>query len=454
MKLGSISHTYKALAVVGVLTLLMFFIGGRWFRSKVIDGDVISYYAYLPAAIVHGDLKMRYSSGNDYYADKVWGVIWKDDCGPVQKYTMGLSWIYAPFFLLGHASAYLLGYTPDGYTPPYNFWIQFSSVAYLLLGLWWLRKVLLRFFGEGVSAICLLVLPLGTNLYYYTLGQGPMPHVYLFALVSGLLWATIRFYEKPNWRNALAMAVLCSVITLVRPTLILMWGLPVLYGIVDGATLKARIAFWRMHWVLLLILPLVQLLTFLPQLWYWHLLTDHWLYYSYGDEHFFWTNPVVGKVFFSFRNGWLIYSPLMALGLLGMLLLRRKVREFAFVVPLIIVASTYVISCWWCWWYGGSFGGRAFIDFYPLLGLGMGAFLSKIADLQWSQLQQRLGLAVLGFFILLNQFQTFQFSKTLIHYDSMTAAAYVRGIGLTGVPDGFEAYLETPDYEAAKRGER
>ena len=311
MSLKNTSPTQKALWFIGLIALTVFLFSGRWYRAKVIDGDVISYYSYLPALIVHGDITMRYSLGNEFFADKIWGIIWKENSGPVQKYTMGLSLLYTPSFLLGHASAYLLGYPPDGYAAPYMFWMQLSGVFYLLLGLFWLRKVLLRYYSEQISALCMLIFALGSNLFYYALGQSVMPHVYLFAMVSGLLWTTIRFFEQPNAGRALAIGGICSLLMLVRPNHILFWAIPGLYAITDIPSFKARLLFWRQHWPILLLWPLMQVLIWIPQLFYWHLLTDRWFYYSYVNESFFWTEPLVGKVLFSFRNGWLIYSPLM-----------------------------------------------------------------------------------------------------------------------------------------------
>jgi hypothetical protein len=229
----------------------------------------------------------------------------------------------------------------------------------------WLRKVLRTYFSDGITALTLLALAFGTNLYYYSHGQAAMPHVYLFALVSGLLWFTIQFYANPSWRNVLILGLIASLITLVRPNHILMWAIPMGFGLTSVATIRERFRFWKRHFPKLLLFPLVQAIILTPQILYWNLMTDHWIYYSYGDESFFWTDPQVLKVWFSYRNGWLVYTPLMALGVAGLLLLRKYARDFSIVVPFVFALGTYVISCWWCWWYGGSFGQRVFIDFYP-----------------------------------------------------------------------------------------
>jgi hypothetical protein len=98
----------------------------------------------------------------------------------------------------------------------------------------------------------------------------------------------------------------------------------------------------------------------------------HGSYYSYGDEGFFFTNPQIINGLFSYRKGWLIYTPLMIFALLGILTLaRRKFQQFFIPVLIFTVANIYVVYSWWCWWYGGSFGSRPMIDSYPLMAVAL-----------------------------------------------------------------------------------
>jgi hypothetical protein len=444
----------KVYTVLAVVVLLIFFTRHQWTRGKVMEEDIVQYYSFLPAVVIHHDITMSYAAGNPFYGDKIWGTIWKDGFGPVQKYTMGMSWLYLPFFMAGHGSALALGYPPDGYSVPYKFWMLLGAIFYLLIGLHWLRKVLLLYFSETVTALVILILPLGTNLFYYSFGNGCMPHVYLLALVSLLMLLTIRFYAHATWKAGLLLAVVCSIITLIRPNHLLFWAVPGLYGITSWESLLARLRFWRIHWLKLAVWPMVLAVIVFPQLLYWRHMTDHWIYYSYRDEHFFWGDPKIGKVLFGFRNGWLIYSPIMILGVGGMVLLWKYVRAFAVVVPLIFLIATYVIASWWCWWYGGSFGNRVYIDFYPLLALGMGALFTWVLRWNWSRPKRIVGLALIGFFFLLNGFQTLQHLRGIIHYDSMTAKAYLRSFGRLHMPPDYETLLDAPNYNAAKLGDR
>ena len=92
------------------------------------------------------------------------------------------------------------------------------------------------------------------------------------------------------------------------------------------------------------------------------------------------------------------------------------------------------------------------IDLYPVLGLAMGALFTWLVPKMKAMLQY-VAVAGIGLFMLLNLFQSAQYVKGLIHYDSMTFEAYMAVFGKWNAPENYEELLETPDYEAAKLGE-
>lgn len=436
---------WGVLAVVVVLNL----VAERWEKGKVINADVVSYYSYLPAAFIYDDVSMYYCVANPYFGDKVWGVYWKDGLGPVQKYSMGMAVLYAPSFFIGHVHAHLGGWTPDGYTWPYRFWLQWSGCFYLLLGLWWLKKVLGLYYRPWVVALTLVGLALGTNLFYYSLGDPCMPHVGTFAMVSGLMWMSLRWHGKPSWGNALAVGLLAGLITLIRPNHVVFWCIPLLAGVVDRGSLVERWGFLKRQVLQLGMWVVLMGLLVLPQLLYWHYLTDRWVYYSYGKEGFFWGNLAWREVLFGFRKGWLVYTPLMGLAVTGWYWMWQYARAWVGVGPLLFLVVLVVTSAWWCWWYGGGFGHRAFIDVYPLLALGLGAVL----EVAWERKMVRgvvLGVVVLC--CVLNGFQTYQYQAGILHHDSMTARAWGKIFLRVEEPEGLEAVLVAPDYEDALEG--
>mgnify|MGYP001770494371 CR=1 FL=1 len=106
-----------------------------WETGRVIHDDIISYYCYLPATVIHRDLTFSFTRSNRaFYADK-YELVKTPEGRKVVKMTMGLAFLYLPFFLAGHAAALIGGAAPDGYSFPYLIALQMSAQVYLLAGL-------------------------------------------------------------------------------------------------------------------------------------------------------------------------------------------------------------------------------------------------------------------------------------------------------------------------------
>jgi hypothetical protein len=123
------------------------------------------------------------------------------------------------------------------------------------------------------------------------------------------------------------------------------------------------------------------------------------------------------------------------------------------------VLNIYIVSCWWCWWYGGSFGARALIQIYPYLSIsfaGMLHFLYNHLKIR-TYIKISLNLTTLLLVVLHLKFW-YQWKKGYVHYDSMTKEAYwfiFPKLDLNGEEiEKNWTLLITPDYEEAKKGIR
>jgi hypothetical protein len=89
---------------------------------------------------------------------------------------------YLPFFTLAQLCARPLGYPADGFSYPYQVAIGIGSLIISLVGLFFLRKILRRYFSETVTATCLLILVFSTNYLEYAAITAALTHNYLFTL--------------------------------------------------------------------------------------------------------------------------------------------------------------------------------------------------------------------------------------------------------------------------------
>jgi len=427
-------------------------------RQKIIMWDVTSYYCYLPAAFIHHDVSLEFTRrGNDhsYEENHQYWYQTAPNGSRVIKFTMGMAVMYSPFFFIAHTTAHLLDFKADGFSTPYEFFIALSSLVYLFIGLLYLRKTLLLYFTETITGVTLICVLLGTNLYYYTTTEPAMSHAYSFAVVAVFIYHCIKWHLFPTLKRSIYIGLLFGLIVLIRPINIILIIFPVLFSIHSKETLLLKINFLKNNFKYLIIAAFMAMLVFIPQLIYWKQLTGEWFFYSYLEEHFYFNHPHVWLGLFSFRNGWLIYSPIMIFSLIGIYFLFKSKSNFSFSVLVFVLFQVYVCYSWWTWWYGGSFGSRPMIDFYALLALPMAAFFKTVFSKSKAIL-----ISTLTFFVLLiclSVFQTYQRRTGVIHWDSMTAEAYQKVFLKSELSHDdileLEQQLYHPDYDKAKAGE-
>ena len=446
-RLSLIAIFLIALVVSGVFSNMK-----RWRQPmKVIQWDIKNYYAYLPAVFIYGDHTLSFTRTDpEFFGDKFWPI--PTPTGELAVVTsMGLAMLYLPFFLLGHLTAMLTGAEMNGFSPPYAFFLVISSLFYVIMGLFALRKVLLRYFSDSITALTLLALFFGTNLFFYTAHEGPMSHAYNFALFSFFILLTIRWYDKPNLRFSLLLGLNAGLVVLVRPTNIVLLVFFLLYDVKSFAELKQRFFFLAEKYSLILLMASAALLVWLPQMLYWKSVAGQWLYYSYKEgEGFFFNNPQIIRGLFSYRKGWLLYTPLMVLALSGIALLWKYQRKFFWAILVFTLLNVYVVLSWWSWWYGGGYGQRAFIESYALLSIPFAALI--YASGRWKKSVQ--GLLVLLIFLLMVHgiFQTAQYHYGAIHWDSMNKTTYWASFGRVKPLPGFYEAISPPDYNLARKG--
>ena len=373
----------------------------------------------------------------------------------IPKMSMGKTMMDLPFFLAADTYVKITKkHERTGFSKPYKYAILFSTLFYALLGFVMLRLVLLRFFEDKIVAWVLVLLALATNLYHYSTHETGMTHPHNFFLLSAAIYISLSSTkEKYIWRSLL-FGVVCGLLVLVRPiNIVLLLALPFFTTHFQNAVFSPRILLTGLQRYLInprFALALVAaILIVLPQLLFWKAQSGSWLHYSYNDEAFFFSNPSIIKGLFSFRKGWLIYTPVMLFSLVGLYFVFRKNVWLGTAISLTFLIFIYLTFSWWCWWYGGGFGARTMIDIYPFMAFGLADALAFVYQQKaWF----KAGFFGLLFFLIgLNMFQTYQYKLSLLHWDSMTFKAY-KGIFLkTRFMDGYADMISEPDYEKQKK---
>ena len=146
-----------------------------------------------------------------------------------------------------------------------------------------------------------------------------------------------------------------------------------------------------------------------------------WIIDSYNDSRGFqFLNAHFFDFLVSYKKGLFLYTPIYLLALSGMIFVFKEniYRFIVFFVFLII--TVYVFSSWTNWWYGGSFSSRVMVEYLIFFAFALATALQEI------RLKSiRIGfLALLLSLMVICQIQTRQYTRTLIHWDSMTKEKY------------------------------
>lgn len=333
------------------------------------NSDPLGYYQYLPAFFLEGGWQhMTYvhplENGNG-----------------LNLFSMGVALLQAPFFLAAWAWCAAFGVEATGYELPFIFARLLATTMYTATGTVLVVRALLRRFHWITACITGLLVVFATSLYFYTVHAGGMSHAYCFFLMAAIVALTERMVRAPQALTFVALFLSFSLVMLIRP-LHALAGLYILFYGAGSAGVALRI---RVGWIQTF--PKAALggafggvLLWLPQLLYWRATTGSLFVFTYGTkgEGFDWLHPHLLDTLFSLQNGWFIYTPLMVIAMALLLWQVVKEESNARVILLMWALVWYTYSSWWCWWLGGAFGYRGFLDYYAFLAFPLAWGVEKL----------------------------------------------------------------------------
>jgi len=352
--------------------------------SSMLHGDALGYYIYLPATFLYHSLEhVDQLPLNQDISEQILvraHLLAKQQSAKgftTNQYTIGVSLMEAPFFLCAHAYASISHQKTNGYSDLYANSVCISALFYACLGLLLLYRILLKIFPWHIAFISLNVVFWGTNLFWFTWMQPGMAHIPLFFLYAWLLHATIQAHTHPKWHHFLSIGISIGLIVLLRPSDVVCVCIPLFSYCHTQVSIKQKIQTLQQHWASVLLGALCGMFLLAPQLLYWKHLTGQYLFYSYGNQSFNWSNPHIISGLLGARNGWLAYNPVMIIAMLG-IVFYKPIKALLPAICMLLPAYVYIIYSWHCYNYINGYGSRPMIHMYPILILPLAAFIYKI----------------------------------------------------------------------------
>lgn len=405
--MGRLFKTYRllilsmiAIIVLAVLSLVFIYLVSRH-QTTPIRSDGLGYYQYLPAFFDYHDMSFS-------FIEEPSGV-WRDAAGNIiDKYPVGVAMLEFPFFIV--VDIFLKIFHPelaDGFSTPYQITSIVSTLVYFIIGMIATYRALSRHFDKKIAYLTLVLICFGTNLFHYATYDSCFSHIYSFCIIALFVLTTDKIEEYSENRggystcscNFLILGILLGLIFILRnPNVVIVFYF-VCYGAYSVKELIGRIKKLLSPKVFLPFL-VGGAIGIMPQLIYWHHTTGKWIIRSYSaEETFSWLFPHIMNGLFSINKGMLFWSPVLALSLIGMLLL-RKYELPAMSIWMVILFHMYITLSWDCWFYGGSFGQRPFVDMYVLYAICLASMLKFLNDLHLVELDgsvQKVSISALRF---------------------------------------------------------
>lgn len=437
----------SGLALIFILTCLFV-----WRLTHIVPNemswDVLGYYMHLPATFIHNDplltnvdwlkkeVETRQLSGTLYMVSST------PDGKPMYFFLMGMALLYLPFFLFAHfIAAPLLGFPCDGFSLPYIYAMVCGALVYTTAALVLLRKVLRHFFADNTVAILLILLAFASNAIHHLSLKNLETVNYLFFFVTLMIFLSIRWHQsyKPIYMHLVFVAG--AITTLIKPSEIFIFLIPLLWQVYDKESVRKK---WNLlfvqHRKTLLLGIAIALIIVLPQMLYFYQKTGSLIYDSYKNPGvgIDWWSPHIFEILFSFRKGWIVYTPLALFFIAGIWYLWKFNKGIALAISVYAGISFYIMASWTEWWYGAAYSCRPVITLYPALLIGMGYLLENLPKSKW--IKSALFL-LFSLFIALNIFQYHQFLKWIIHPYRTTFAYYKEVFLKSHIPPNAENLL-------------
>lgn len=388
---------------------------------KPISGDAQAYYAYLPAIFIYQDLDFKFvpEMQQKYYVAASSKSFLKDVNGEkVNKTFPGVSILYLPFFAAAHAISLSFGLPADGYAYTYQLFYLVGFWFYFLAGLIFFRKVLTELnFSQHIADFTLIAIALATNIFFYTVYDQSVTHIYSFFLVNWCVFLLLRLKKDFQLQKLVLLISLLALIGITRPTNILVIGV-LIFFVNDSEFYKILFRqIFRIKNILKILFPTLIILS-IPFI-LWKLQTGSWIVYSYGEEGFDFSHPEILNFLFSYTKGWFIYTPIMlSILLFGFILLFRQNRKQLLIGLAFLGVTLYVFSSWWCWYYGAGMSQRVMIDLYILPGFLLALILQKMSA------KKMISGTLISLFVFFNIAQAYQISKGILPFGSPTKEQY------------------------------
>ena len=328
-----------------------------------LGADTLSYVATTASLLQDRDL----DQGNQYVA---WGLQ-APEKGPggmsINAQPVGPAFVWALPSLMAHV--YALGvrvYVTNFASPPYFGAMIATTLLVALSGALALARVLARDVGDATAALAMTTAVLASPIVFYLTAQPMMAHglTFGFACWGIVLVLRARTTEAPlDW--ALAGAVLGMAAACRFQAAVLFALVPLLAGFEPRALMRR---------LLYAVPPAIMMVV--PQMVVWFKTFGEPVVVPQGSGFMNWGSPHWADTLLSADRGLFNWHPVLLLGLIGLLLLRRSLGRLALSGVVILILTAWVNGAVKDFAGSDAFGARRYDLVIPFFAVGLARLLA------------------------------------------------------------------------------
>jgi len=360
--------------------------GLRGFQRAGFTGDGVGYYAPLASLLVDGDLDLanelahlnrRYLRAAFMTPDGSWG----------NPFPVGPAHLWGPAVIVVHwlpANRVLDANLPEttrtrhpGFTPRHARAVLWTNQLLVVWAGVVLCIVLASFAGATLAATAVCAGILGTPTFFYALQNPSYGHTASFFVVSLFICTVLLDRQRRVPLEVLGVAL--GLVVLVRSQDALL-GVLVVPRLVQELPARRTPTRWI---AALLRLGLPVVILFAPQMVFWQHVYGRPLLIPPGPDFLPWWKPHLPQLLLSTWNGAFLWSPMLAIGCVGLLTTRDRSLRWAFVAALVL--EFYSSSVLLDWWGGRSFGARRLVSIAPLAIVGLVFWGQRLRGSRWQR---------------------------------------------------------------------
>jgi hypothetical protein len=374
LALGAGARSARSLAAARFAFALALGFAAGALAAPEFRADAPEFFVYLPSLVFDHDLSLH----DDWLEMGFEGSPPATPLGLTRnRHAIGPALVWSPFYALAHVYTLADGawgsgrYAADGHALPYRRAAALGTITAALAGAWLLAHTLARRFGRGVAWLAVGGALAASPLLYYVFAAPYMSHGVTFGVAAALVWAAERARRRPSTVGWVALGALFGLLVVVR------WQAAV-YGLLVAPVMLDGLRRGTLRLGTALAATAAAIAAFSPQMLVWRTLFGRALTMPQGGGFIDWTSPRWLDTLASADHGLFTWTPLLLLGLVGLVAGVRRAAWLHAPALLILAATTWTNGGADDWAGSEAFGARRFDLVIPLLAVGLAVAIEAL----------------------------------------------------------------------------